>query len=198
MAFYYIPPGAAPGMTGFGQIPGWGDLPGGCPEGQIYDPSTGGCIPVWTPGTCPEGQILDPTTGQCVPMYSVCPEGQIYNPLTGGCEPIPGELPDVPIPPQPEPPGPDVGTCPPGAVMNENGQCVCPPGTEMIMGVCTSSQMPTPPLPCPPGQVLDPEAGCVPETPLAEPPLVGERPGLLVPIVVGVVGVGILVWIMKG
>jgi hypothetical protein len=192
MSYYYIPSGPAPGMSGLGQLPGiQGGCPAGqygyppycyemCPEGQVLDPTTGGCIPI---SSCPPGHVPDPVTGGCIPMVSPCPEGYVPDPTTGGC--IPMGLPDVPVPPGEEPPEPDVGTCPVGYVLDMNGQCV------------PADQPPVPPQPgCPEGMMMDPAGLCVPIA--APPPAEAEKPSLVVPIAAGLVGLGILIWVMKG
>ena len=63
-----------------------------CPEGEVYDESTGQCLPdEGEAPSCPEGEVVDEVTGDCVPAdggeQPTCPEGEVLDETTGECVP---------------------------------------------------------------------------------------------------------------
>ena len=86
MAFYYIPPGSSPGLTGFGQLQV--TKPGFKPQAFLPQLSS-----------CPPNMVPDPRIGgNCV-----CAPGLVFNP-EGGCMKPPPPPEEPPLPPEGPPP----------------------------------------------------------------------------------------------
>ena len=81
-------------------------VPVTCPDGDVYDPDTGLCVPVpitcppgqYSPGErdenecvpypeCPDGTFFDPSDEECVGGLALCKPPQVYDPTVFGCVP---------------------------------------------------------------------------------------------------------------
>lgn len=73
--------------------------PQGCTEGQTWNWPLQTCVSTVTSTACPDGQVYDPTTGQCIPVVNgqpQCPSGYTWNPQTESCQLNPTQQPVCP------------------------------------------------------------------------------------------------------
>ncbi|MBI2895346.1 MAG: hypothetical protein HYY06_17460 [Deltaproteobacteria bacterium] len=74
-----------------------------CAEGTTFDEESGECV--LDEAACADGTRFDDDAGGCVPDEAACAPGTTFDPEAGECVPA----------------------CPPGQLMDEEGQCVPPP-----------------------------------------------------------------------
>ena len=135
-----------------------------CPQGDVFNATTGQCeyIPttvIQPPGAsnCPSGTVLNPQTQQCVllvPSATLtppppCPTDQVRNPENGQCGRISTKI-VSPVAVSGPP-------CPPGVPLLKNGSC----GTQSgAIPICPGGKCETP-SPCAGGGVQDFNGACV-------------------------------------
>lgn len=126
-----------------------------CPEGLVFDPATGQCLP--QESSCPDGWTYDSAQMQCVPDgQSDCPEGTTYNATAQSC--IPGGGDDgQPMCPEPFVYDRLTGYCQPPS--NDDGGGLCGPGYFYDRNIMCCSPIQGRPETCDDGSARNPLTG---------------------------------------